>query len=311
MHYEYVLSEIRDYQPWAILGLVGLALISLNTVVALWSGLIRVADSSEGQDRTETSQESKPQSAPRNEMGAPQPENGAGQPPGPTADSKLRSDQKNFKEVLAAEETHEQEEKKFHLEALKALRDSSFQRWDKRRSYEWQLSISIWTAMAAFCALLLNKDTAITNGVDVASWVAVFGSIIVIAHFMYLRGMFTHTIGDAGIMRWAEREIFKVVIESTPKGSTVASKQDNIPVDKDNLPVYVREMKGRITKASGHLMYPNLSRYGLIQVLITYVLVAAAIACVLRRPQPAAKQDDWHYEVSSCSDTCGKLANWA
>ncbi len=42
------------------------------------------------------------------------------------------------------------EEKKLKLDALKAIRDSAFQRWDKRRSYEWQLSISIWTCLRRF-----------------------------------------------------------------------------------------------------------------------------------------------------------------
>ena len=202
------------------------------------------------------------------------------------------SDQKNYEDVQAAEKTHKLEEQKFHLEALKALRDSSFQRWDKRRSYEWQLSISIWTAVAAFCALLLNKDTAIVKGEDVASGVALIGSIIVISHWLYLEGMFTHTIGDAGVLRWAEREIFKVAIETGRPQTTTA-----LDLDQDKIPIHVREVQGQTPQPSKRfLMYPNLSRYGLIQVLITFVLVAAAVACVLRRPQHAPEKNDSHYE---------------
>lgn len=46
------------------------------------------------------------------------------------------------------------ETNKLKLDALKAIRDSPFQRWEKRRGYEWSLSISVWTALAAFSGLV-------------------------------------------------------------------------------------------------------------------------------------------------------------
>jgi hypothetical protein len=289
---EQVLFWVSEHKPWVILYGVSLAFIGVMGAVG-----IRTRKSHTPKPIKHDKTRPEPPLTTPVALGTTLPKEDAGQgglqkgvenltPP------KLDPDQKNYEDVQAAERTDKLEEQKFHLEALKALRDSSFQRWDKRRSYEWQLSISIWTAVAAFCALLLNKDTAIVKGDDVASGVALIGSIIVIAHWLYLDGMFTHTIGDAGVLRWAEREIFKVVIETGRPEITTA-----LDLDEDKIPIHVREVQGRIPQSSKRfLMYPNLSRYGLIQVLITFVLVAAAVACVLRRPQSAPEPNNSHYE---------------
>lgn len=160
------------------------------------------------------------------------------------------------------------------LDALKAIRESAFQRWDKRRGYEWQLSISIWTAFAAFSGLVLNKDFPITNSHMVARYVVSFGLLIFGSHFYYLWKMFSHTIGDAGILRWAEQEIYRLFLEDSES--------------KAEMPRYVPKVdqSGKIS-ASGFLMYPNLSRYGIVQVIITAILIVGAVCAVLaRNPLP-------------------------
>jgi hypothetical protein len=99
------------------------------------------------------------------------------------------------------------EKLKLQIDALKAIGASAFQRWDKRRNYEWQLSISIWTATAAFIGIVLNSNFAISNKWWVAGCVAVAGGLITGFHGFYLWRMFAHTIGDAHILRWAEQKL--------------------------------------------------------------------------------------------------------
>jgi hypothetical protein len=46
------------------------------------------------------------------------------------------------------------------LEILKTLQTASFNRWEKRRNYEWLLSYAIWFGLAGFIAFVaLGKDT--------------------------------------------------------------------------------------------------------------------------------------------------------
>jgi len=147
--------------------------------------------------------------------------------------------------------------KRFKLETLMAIRDSAFQRWDKRRSYEWQLSISIWTAFAAFCALVLGKDFKVEYASYVGAGVTAGGLVIAWYHRRYLSKMFEHTIGDAAVQRWAEQQmeaLFFDVDSATEKFPDVTKERDK----------------------TEHPYYPPLSKYGAVQATITALLAIFA-----------------------------------
>jgi hypothetical protein len=151
------------------------------------------------------------------------------------------------------------------LDALKAIRESASQRWDKRRSYEWQLSISIWTAAAAFSAIVLNKDFPFDNKWIIAKVVFGVGFFIFGCHAFYLWKMMDHTIGDAELQIWVEKKIYKTVFHKELV---------------DNNDEY----------APQHSFYRKLSKYGIIQAIISLILVIAAVGAVLapRHQSPQA-----------------------
>jgi hypothetical protein len=169
------------------------------------------------------------------------------------------------------------ERDKLKLDALKAIRDSSFQRWDKRRGYEWSLSISIWTALAAFSGVVLGKDFPATTNIDtIVSYVAAGGALICLFHGFYLWMMFDHTIGDAYVQRWSEEQMYKVAT-GQPIGTFTDSYE---PLPPSQGPLRKRSF---VSICKPTRFYPPLSKYGIVQVLITAVLVLGAIAAVLSR----------------------------
>jgi hypothetical protein len=141
------------------------------------------------------------------------------------------------------------------LDALKAIRESAYQRWERRRNYEWQLSISIWTALAAFSAVVISKDFQITARYSTAIVVALIGFAISWLHRYYVLKMFEHTIADVHIQRWAEKEIYKLAFAA------------EMPTFEEGFP--------------GNPFYPPLSKYGRVQAVITLMLACAAVGSVL------------------------------
>jgi hypothetical protein len=82
------------------------------------------------------------------------------------------------------------------LEILKAIRESAFARWEKRRDYEWKLSFGIWTAPAAFIAITLSRDLKVELTSMVINYAAVGAIFIFLAYAFYLTGIIEHTIVD-------------------------------------------------------------------------------------------------------------------
>lgn len=93
------------------------------------------------------------------------------------------------------------------LDILKAIRESSCSRWEKRRDYEWKLSFGLWTAMAAFIAIVLSKDFKVTSGGNVPRWTGFAGLAIAIAHALYLIGIITNTLSDLEVQYWTENQM--------------------------------------------------------------------------------------------------------
>ena len=157
------------------------------------------------------------------------------------------------------------------LEALKAIRESAYQRWERRRNYEWQLSLSIWTALAAFSAIVITKDFQIANRYATGAIVAVIGVAISWLHHRYVLRMFEHTIADVHIQRWAEKEMYKLAFDM------------NMPNSEEGFPDYK--------------LYPALSKYGRIQAVITLMLALAAMGAVLA---PRISQLSANQSLSPC-----------
>jgi len=155
----------------------------------------------------------------------------------------------------------DQPAKSLRLDALKAIRESAYQRWERRRNYEWQLSISIWTALAAFSAIVVSKDFPITNRYLAAAVVAFIGGAISFLHRYYVLKMFEHTIADVHIQRWAEQEIYRLAFDT------------GMPRNEQGFPDYP--------------FYPPMSKYGRVQAVITLMLACAAVGAILapRIPQ--------------------------
>jgi hypothetical protein len=162
-------------------------------------------------------------------------------------------------EKLVTGASPEIERMKVEIDALKAIGASAFQRWEKRRNYEWQLSFSIWTASAAFIGIVLNGNFTVASKERVALWVAVAGVLITAFHGIYLWRMFSDTIGDAHITRWAEQKLYETAFSNQTIPQSVMTKTGTPKVQQ---------------------LYPDMRKYGVIQIAITGVLALAAFGAI-------------------------------
>src|SRR5271154_3462507 len=79
------------------------------------------------------------------------------------------------------------------LAVLKAIRESAYARWEKRRDYEWKLSFGLWTAMAVFIAIVVGNDFKIQISDAVKLYTAACAGIITLTHLLYLIGIIRNT----------------------------------------------------------------------------------------------------------------------
>jgi hypothetical protein len=77
---------------------------------------------------------------------------------------------------------------KTRLEALEKLRNGSWQDYDTRRTYEWKIAISIWTAFAAFIALVLTGRINTSSSLLIIT-IVLIDLIIIYLHGNYIRGI--------------------------------------------------------------------------------------------------------------------------
>ena len=162
---------------------------------------------------------------------------------------------KQTKEVEKEEPAAEKDPKSLQLDALKAIRESAYARWEKRRVYEWQLSISIWTALAAFSGIVLSKEFPVDNKYWAAGGVLLIGGAIAFIHRHFLKRMIAATLGDAELQRWAEKRIFALAFDQK-----LTDQEDFKPEEK---------------------FYTNLTGYGVLQSYITALLALAAVIALL------------------------------
>lgn len=79
---------------------------------------------------------------------------------------------------------------KTRLEALEKLRNVAWEEFNNRRIYEWKMSMGIWTALAAFIALILTGRVEISFNfwhILIAALVIV---IMVCIHFYFMHKLF-------------------------------------------------------------------------------------------------------------------------
>ena len=82
------------------------------------------------------------------------------------------------------------EEAKMEYDAVVVLWTRSWQNISERRTYEWRVAFSLWTALAAVISIILTKrvpDTALTLFPGFLS-VALFVAAITVVHAWWLHG---------------------------------------------------------------------------------------------------------------------------
>jgi len=161
------------------------------------------------------------------------------------------------------------------LEILKTLKDLTFERWRKRREYEWKLSFGLWTAIAAFIAIVLGKDNRI-NG-DVAAGVA-FGAglLITVVHGAYVSGIIHGTLNDLDRQKSVEKALWQLL--SKPELRDFEHKEDSL----------------------GNFQERFKKHHGILQAAITFVLCLCAVAAIyISKPSEEAHSHSVSINVSS------------
>jgi len=152
------------------------------------------------------------------------------------------------------------------FKALEMLRSAAWKSFDRRREYEWKFGITLWSALAAFIALLFRAPTPSkeVHGVLSAASTAAFGALLIIIHVILTRGWSKANDRDRNIARVFEKKMCDLI---------------EINHDKEILCFLPKDY---------HVMGPlrNYSHFG--QVAVTFVLVVAAFLAVLSLAGPPA-----------------------
>ncbi len=155
------------------------------------------------------------------------------------------------------------------IEVLKAIRESAYARWEKRRDYEWKLSFGLWTAMAAFIAIVVGNTFKIQISDAVKYNTGACAGLITLAHLLYLIGIIRNTIADLKIQYWAEDRI----------AEHVKPFEDNHNVAND-----LRAFPGAHKRPRGFWV----KYYGFAQVGITLILAIASYLAISADRMPPA-----------------------
>jgi hypothetical protein len=73
--------------------------------------------------------------------------------------------------------SNEDETNRLKIDTLFRLADQSWRSFDTNRSYEWKMSLALWTVLAAFAALLAKGDVKIQSQLFV--WFATTGIVLI------------------------------------------------------------------------------------------------------------------------------------
>ena len=75
---------------------------------------------------------------------------------------------------------------KEQADILVKMHETAWLNFDRRRSYEWKLSLGIWTAAAAFTALLLGKDVDLQKLAEFRGTFCFVAAAIIAVHLYFL-----------------------------------------------------------------------------------------------------------------------------
>lgn len=78
------------------------------------------------------------------------------------------------------------------FKGLEILRKASWESFDKRRTYEWKVSLALWTALAVFTGTVLTQPQERMiplRGCMVWSIVIIFGALVLLIHIMWNIGI--------------------------------------------------------------------------------------------------------------------------
>jgi hypothetical protein len=187
------------------------------------------------------------------------------------------------------------EECKLRLDVLKALHEASYNRWEKRRSYEWLLSYAIWGALGGFIAtIFFGKDSKPTP--PSALLLTVWLSVVVATHFLYLYFIVEGTLRDLRAQGVIERAMTRLAgggrrLPLTPKRLSIVGRKH---------PFRFRNFRIR------RFLVFWRPRHGLIgQVMITLILCQVAAWASMASSKPASP----NHQSTAIEGTTSKSAS--
>ena len=80
------------------------------------------------------------------------------------------------------------DDQKRKFDAIATLRSWAWDSWDRRREFEWKMSLGIWTSLSALIGILFSRDTAVPS--EIFKW----GSVVIVLlvallHFAFCIGI--------------------------------------------------------------------------------------------------------------------------
>ena len=74
------------------------------------------------------------------------------------------------------------------FDSLEVLRKATWERFDKRREFEWRVALALWAGMGTFGAFTIAKDTLL-RGSNVVAFAVGMALTLTVAHFLFLNGL--------------------------------------------------------------------------------------------------------------------------
>jgi len=147
------------------------------------------------------------------------------------------------------------EEERKRFESITTLMQSAYDSFNDRRSYEWKLSLSIWTALALLLVGLVQTAKFPVSFPFSVIISAIMGAILIYLHIFFSHGVARANSIDKDVFLHYNKEMNKIVNLPFPK-----KLQDDI----DNLP-----------HNKGWWQWSHRS-----QIFITILLVMAAVVLI-------------------------------
>ena len=152
-----------------------------------------------------------------------------------------------------------------NAELLQKHTEFHYMNFDRRRSYEWKLSLALWTALAAFTALTLKGEI----GIEITSWAIAVGigaaGIAIVALQLYFLLMILKANSLDKEKSWYYEKALNVLMHTD--WETLTDEHSK------NLQLKIEKFKSCKVRLSGYWSC-------LVQIGITVVLLLSAL-CVL------------------------------